>query len=113
MHAGSVLWYEYCRYFQQIELGHRQSVVSARLLCSMSGLETLDGNLFITIASGDYFEALIEGLAELVHIVQLDCELHQFNLGLLCRLGLHTADDPDLDWNGLAELTTLRAAESE
>lgn len=88
-------------------------MVSARLLCSMSGLETLDGNLFITIASGDYFEALIEGLAELVHIVQLDCELHQFNLGLLHRLGLHTADDPDLDWNGLAELTTFGAAESE
>lgn len=48
--------------FRRGKLCHLQSAVSARVN-SLPGLETLDGNLFITITSGDYFEALIESLA--------------------------------------------------
>ena len=104
-------------------IGHLQSAVSAREN-SLPGLERLDGNLFITVTVGDYFKALIEVLAKLLHIVQLDCKLNKLDLGHLDGLfndlldfggfnSLELADDFDLERDLLTELTTLGATESK
>mgnify|MGYP007097503088 CR=1 FL=1 len=90
---------------------------------SLPGLETLDGNLFITVAFGDYFKAFIEGLAKLIHVVQLDCKLHNLDLrllhwlslhlGLFDGLGLQLVNDLHLQEDRLAKFTTFGSTESE
>ena len=89
----------------------------------MPGLERLNGNLFITVTVGDYFKALIEVLAKLLHIVQLDCKLNKLHLGHLDGLfndlldfgfsSLKLVDDLDLQRDLFSELTTLGSTESK
>lgn len=93
---------------------------------SLPGLEILDDHLFVAVETVDYFEALIKSLAKLSDIEQLDCKLHELDLGLLDWLDLDWSndlnrlndlvlvrDDLELQGEGLTEFAALRTTEAE
>lgn len=95
----------------------------------MPGLETLLSNLFVTLHEGDYFKALLEGLAKLIGIEQLNCKLYKLEVGWLRgdfisdNFGLLSdnflkddffgCDDLNLHGDGLTDLAALGTTEAE